>query len=101
VPAKKYPDELRLQALQLYLHSSPRPSVRRLAEQLGVHPDALRYWIRRARSKLAGDDPERSTLSDELERLHKENADLRRAVEVLKKANLCLADQVDQAQLRS
>jgi hypothetical protein len=40
-------------------------------------------------------------LSDELERLHKENADLRRAVEVLKKANLCLADQVDQAQLRS
>jgi transposase len=43
---KKYPDELRERAVRLYRETYPRPVIRRLAEQLGVHHEALRNWIR-------------------------------------------------------
>jgi transposase-like protein len=43
---KKYPDELRERAVRLYRESDPKPVIRRLAEQLGVHHEALRNWIR-------------------------------------------------------
>ncbi|MFB9318248.1 transposase [Cryptosporangium minutisporangium] len=44
---KKCPDELRARAVRLYREADPKPVIRRLAEQLGVHPEALRNWIRR------------------------------------------------------
>jgi transposase-like protein len=34
---KKYPDELRARAVRLYRESDPKPVIRKLAEQLGVH----------------------------------------------------------------
>ena len=43
---KKYPDELRERAVRLFRESDPKPVIRRLAEQLNVHPEALRNWIR-------------------------------------------------------
>src|SRR5258706_7533586 len=43
---RKYPDELRRRAVRLYRESEPKPVIRRLAEQLGVHHEALRNWIR-------------------------------------------------------
>ncbi|HEX5116098.1 MAG TPA: transposase, partial [Pseudonocardiaceae bacterium] len=43
---KKYPDELRERAVRLYRESDPKPVIRRLAEQLNVHHEALRNWIR-------------------------------------------------------
>ena len=43
---KKSPDELRERAVRLYRESDPKPVVRRLAEQLNVHHEALRNWIR-------------------------------------------------------
>jgi transposase len=43
---RKYPDELRERAVRLYRESDPKPVIRRLAEQLGVHHEALRNWIR-------------------------------------------------------
>ncbi|WP_407651718.1 transposase, partial [Actinoplanes sandaracinus] len=45
---KKYPDELRARAVRLYRESDPKPTIRRLAEQLNVHHEALRNWIRQA-----------------------------------------------------
>ena len=45
---KKYPDELRQRAVRLYRESDQKPVIRRLAEQLGVHHEALRNWIRQA-----------------------------------------------------
>ena len=43
---KKYPDELRERAVRLCRESDPKPVIRRLAEQLNVHHEALRNWIR-------------------------------------------------------
>lgn len=34
---KKYPDDLRARAVRLYRESQPKPVIKRLAEQLGVH----------------------------------------------------------------
>ncbi|TDB80537.1 transposase [Micromonospora sp. KC721] len=46
---KKCPDELRQRAVRLYRESDPKPVIRRLAEQLGVHHEALRNWIAKPR----------------------------------------------------
>ncbi|MEV3964181.1 transposase [Nocardia sp. NPDC050193] len=35
-------------AVRLYLESDPKPTIRKLAQQLGVHHEALRNWIRHA-----------------------------------------------------
>jgi transposase-like protein len=50
---KKYPDELRERAVRLYRTSNPRPTFRQLAEQLGVHHEALRNWVRQPRLTTA------------------------------------------------
>jgi transposase len=46
--SKKYPDELHARAVRLYRESDPKPVIRKLAEQSGVHHQALRNWIRQA-----------------------------------------------------
>jgi transposase len=43
---KKYPDELGARAVRLYRESDPKPVIRKLADRLGVHHEALRNWIR-------------------------------------------------------
>jgi transposase len=85
---KKYPDELRERAVRLYRESDPKPVIRRLAEQLGVHHEALRTWIRQdqADHRERHDQPTTAEL-EELRRLRKENAELRRANEILKAAS--------------
>jgi transposase len=50
---KKYPDELRARAVRLYRESDPKPVIRKLAEQLGVHHEALRNWIRQDEADAA------------------------------------------------
>lgn len=45
-PPRKYSDELRRRAVRRYRDSAPRPSIRSLASDLGVHPEALRTWVR-------------------------------------------------------
>ena len=57
---KKYPDELRARAVRLYRESEPKPVIRRLAEQLNVHHEALRNWIRQAEAD-AGERHDRPT----------------------------------------
>jgi transposase len=79
VPPRKYPDELRSRAVRLYRESDPKPVIRRLAEQLGVHPEALRNWIRQDEADRGErDDRPTVTESEELRRLRKENAELKR-----------------------
>ena len=72
---RKYPVELRERAVRLYRESDPKPVIRRLAEQLNVHPEALRNWIRQAEAD-AGERDDRPTTAmiEENRRLAKENA---------------------------
>lgn len=46
---RKYPLELRERAVRMYRTAEPKPVIRRMAEELGVHHEALRGWIHRQR----------------------------------------------------
>jgi transposase len=79
----KYPDEFRREAVALF-RSSDR-SRAEVAKSLGISDGALAAWV-----KAAGRDEEPGALDPseraELERLRKENKDLRMDREILRKA---------------
>ena len=88
--------------MRLYRESDPKPVIKRLAEQLNVHPEALRNWIRQAQAD-AGERADRPTtdMLEENRRLLKENAELRRANEILKAASAYFASELDPTRRRS
>jgi len=80
---RKYPDELRERAVRLVFESG-RP-IAHVARDLGVHREALRGWVRQAEADSGRRrDLLTSEERDELKRLRKENAGLRRANAILK-----------------
>jgi transposase len=91
---RKYPLELRARPVRLVFESG-RP-VRQVAHDLGIHHESLRVWVRQAeadtgrrRDLLSSDERE------ELKRLRKENAELRRANAILKDASVYFATELD------
>jgi len=99
---KKYPDELRERAVRLYRESDPKPAIRRLAEQLNVHPEALRNWIRQDEADH-GQRQDRPTtdMVEENRRLQRENAELKRVNDVLRAASAYFAGEIDPTRRRS
>lgn len=95
VAPKKYPDELRERAVRLYRESDPKPVIRRLAEQLNVHPEALRNWIRQDEADR-GQRLDRPTtdMVEENRRLRREVAELRRVNDVLRAASAYFASEI-------
>ena len=99
-PPKKYPDELRERATRMVMEARRDPAaatgaIKRIAEQLGIHPEALRTWVKRAEID-AGDRP--GTTSSDAERiaqLERENRELRRANAILKSASTFFAAELD------
>ena len=97
---KKYNDELRERATRLAVEARRDPAsavgaIRRIGDQLGVHPEALRTWVRQAETD-AGDRP--GTTSSDAERitaLERENRELRRANQILKSAASFFAAELD------
>src|SRR2546422_11682105 len=71
---RKYPDELRERAVRLYFESN-RP-VAHVAQDLGIHKEALRQWVRQAE---ADSGRRRDLLTSagrgEVEKLRRENAE--------------------------
>ncbi|MFK0296347.1 transposase [Streptomyces sp. NPDC090442] len=98
---RKYPPELRERAVRMYRTSDPKPQIKRLAVDLGVHPEALRGWIRQAEAD-AGERRDRLTTAEreELAALRKENAQLKRANEILKAASAFFAQELDTTRRR-
>lgn len=100
--SRKYPDELRERALRLYRESDPKPVVRRLAEQLNVHPEALRTWIRQDEADRGQRYDRPSTeMAEENRRLKRENAELKRVNDVLRAASAYFATEIDPTRRRS
>jgi transposase len=95
VAPKKYPDELRERAVRLYRESDPKPVIRRLAEQLNVHPEALRNWIRQDEVDRGQRHDRPSTdLAEENRRLRREVAELQRVNDVLRAASAYFASEI-------
>jgi transposase len=92
---KKYPDELRERAVRLYRESDPKPVIRRLAEQLNVHHEALRNWIRQDEADRGRrHDRPGTDLVEENQRLRREVAELRRVNDVLRAASAYFASEI-------
>jgi transposase len=97
---KKYPDELRERAVKMVLEIRERDGkgqgeLARVARQLGVHPEALRSWVKQADID-GGSQP--GTTTDGKKRiaeLERENRELRRANEILKAASAYFARELD------
>ncbi|MEU6927326.1 transposase, partial [Streptomyces sp. NPDC046631] len=85
---RKYSLELRERAVRMYRTADPKPQIKKPAVDLGVHPEALRGWIRQAEAD-AGERDDRLTTDEhaELTALRRENAQLKRANEVLRTAS--------------
>lgn len=82
---KKYSDELRERATRMALDArrdpaTSRGALKRIADQLGVHPEALRTWVKRAEID-GGIRP--GTTTDEASRI----AELERDVRELRRTN--------------
>lgn len=99
---RKYSDELRQRAVRLYRESEPKPVIKHLAQQLGIHPEALRNWIRQGEADHGERfDRPTSAEAEELRRLRRENAELKRANEILKAASAFFASELDPTRRRS
>ena len=82
---RKYPQELRDRAVRL-ARESDRP-LAHVARDLGVHPEALRTWVRQDEAERGDRDDRLSTVErEELKRLRAENAELRMERDVLKRS---------------
>ncbi|GAA3826133.1 transposase [Sphaerisporangium flaviroseum] len=94
--SKKYLDELRERATRMAVEARRDPdtatgAIKRIADQLGIHPEALRGWVKRTEVD-AGQRP--GTTSSDAERivqLERENRELRRANASLKSASAFFA----------
>ncbi|MGV9877053.1 IS3 family transposase [Streptomyces cellulosae] len=83
---RKYPDELRERAVR-EVRTTGRP-IAHVANNLGIHKEALRGWVRQAEADSGErDDRLTSVEREELKQLRKEVAELRRANEILKAAS--------------
>ncbi|WP_329060113.1 IS3 family transposase [Streptomyces sp. NBC_01429] len=79
----------------MYRTTEPKPRTKKLAVDLGVHPEALRGWIRRAEADAGERDDCLSTGERAgLTALRKENSQLKRANDVLRTASAFFAAQL-------
>jgi len=91
---KKYPDELRERAVRLVFDSG-RPIVQ-VANDLGVHKEALRLWVRQAEADAGKRNDRLTTVErDELAKLRGEVKHLRKTNEILKAASVFFAGELD------
>lgn len=93
---KRYPKELKERAVRLVLeeqsqHPSQWAAIQSVAAKLGCGVEGLRKWVRRAETD-AGQRPGATTTElERLKELERENRELKRANEILRKASAYFA----------
>ena len=95
---RKFSDEMRERAKRMVRQSraeepglSVNAACKRIGPQLGILPDTLRGWCRQADIDDGVKPGVTTAESEELKRLRQENAELRRANEILKTASAFFA----------
>ena len=102
---RKYPQELRDRALRMVFEvrqqTGGQPgAIARVAEQLGIHREALRGWVRQAEIDTGRRPGVPSAEQQRIAELERQNRELRRAGEILKAASAYFAAQLDQPRTR-
>ena len=97
---RKYPEELRERAVKMVYEIREQDGkghgeLARVGRQLGVHPEALRSWVKQAEID-GGERPGTSTGDKQrIFELEREVRELRRANEILKAASAYFARELD------
>ncbi len=101
----RFTQEQKARAVRMVREAAPNyptqwPAIVSVAEKIGVSSETLRKWVRQAEV----DGGQRAGLSTEeaaeIKRLKRENAELRRANEILKAASTFFAAELDRPQQR-
>ena len=90
---RKYPEELIERGIRLVFESG-RP-IAHVAADLGLPAETLRKRVRRAEVDTGRREGVTSEEREEIRKLRKENAELRRANEILRSASLFFARELD------
>ena len=96
----RYPDELRERAVRMVLdhqheYNSQWEAICSVAEKLGPKAETVRLWVRRAEIDSGRRPGISSEENAELKRLRRENAELRRANDILKAAAAFFGAELD------
>jgi transposase len=96
----RYPKEVRERAVRLVFehegeYSSQWAAITSIASKLGMTPETLRKWVRRAETDEGLRPGLTSTEREHLKALEKENRELRRANEILKAAAVFFGAELD------
>ncbi len=104
---KQYPRDLRDRAVRLVCehradYATEWEAIGSIARKLGIgSAETLRKWVRQAEIDTDARPGISSEESAEIRRLKRENAELRRANEILKAASAFFAAELDRPQQRS
>ncbi len=105
--SSNYPPELRERAVRMVAQVRPEypsdwPAICAVAAKLGIgSAETLRKWVRQAEVDAGQRPGVTSEESAEIRRLKRENAELRRANEILKAASAFFAAELDRPQTHS
>lgn len=96
----KYSDEVKARAVELVLHAQSDPdtshgAVSRIAKQLDLNKETLRNWVRNHKNSGAKTPAASMDLEAENRRLRTELAESKRANEILRRASIFFAAELD------
>jgi transposase len=103
---KEYPREIRTQAVDLYNkcrdeYSSNMKAARHIADLLGIgSPDSIISWVKQNQADKGLRDGLNTEEKEEICRLRRENAELRRTNGILRAASAFFAAKLDRPQSR-
>lgn len=97
---RQYPQQFRERALRMVEESLPEhetefAAMKKVATKLGISPEAIRRWKRQSEVDSGLRPGISSEASEEINRLRRENLELRRANEILKSASAFFAAELD------
>ena len=102
---RKYPHELRERATRMAVELRQDPATKpgaiaRVAEQLGMHAETLRGWVRQVEIDGGIRPGTTSADAERIASLEQENRELRRANHILKTSAVFFAAELDRPTIR-